>query len=168
MESKQRLIIVKVERLQELQSDLDRIHQEQATLVNKLVQLTAVVPDYTPSLPMGYSVGSQATSNIEYTEEDTASTTPQPLRTQSITTPDKNTQTQQLQVGDHIYIKNKVSHSDRPNATDRAGVITNIAHYPKQQVFLTTYSGVETWRSPLNLHRLSAEEKIRLRKQQDE
>ena len=30
MESKQQLIIVKVERLQELQSDLDRIHQEQA------------------------------------------------------------------------------------------------------------------------------------------
>ena len=160
MESKQQLIIVKVERLQELQSDLDRIHQEQATLVNELVQLTAVVPDYTPSL--------QATSNIKYTEEDTASTTPQPLHTQSITTPDKNTQTQQLQVGDQIYIKNKVSHSDRPNATDRAGVVTNIAHYPKQQVFLTTYSGVETWRSPLNLRRLSAEEKIRLRKQQDE
>ena len=52
--------------------------------------------------------------------------------------------------------------------TDRAGVVTNIAHYPKQQVFLTTYSGVETWHSPLNLRRLSAEEKIRLRKQQDE
>ena len=168
MESKQRLIIVKVERLQELQSDLDQIHQEQATLVNELVQLTAVVPDYTPSLPTGYRVGAQATSIIEYTEEDTASTTPQPLRTQSITTPDKNTQTQQLQVGDHIYIKNKVSHSDRPNATDRAGVITNIAHYPKQQVFLTTYSGVETWHSPLNLRRSSAEEKIHLRKQQDE
>ena len=151
MESKQQLIIVKVERLQELQSDLDRIHQEQATLVNELVQLTAVVPDYTPSLPTGYSVGAQATSNIEYTEEDTASTTPQPLRTQSITTPDKNTQTQQLQVGDHIYIKNKVSHSDQPNATDRAGIVTNIAHSPKQQVFLTTYSGVEMWRSPLNL-----------------
>ena len=168
MESKLRLIIVKVERLQELQSDLDRIHQEQTTLVNELVQLTAVVPDYTPSLPTGYSVGAQATSNIEYTEEDTASTTPQPLCTQSIATPDKNTQTQQLQVGNHIYIKNKVSHSDRPNATDRAGVVTNIAHYPKQQVFLTTYSGVETWHSPLNLCRLSAEEKIRLRKQQDE
>ena len=168
MESKQRLIIVKVERLQELQSDLDQIHQEQATLVNELVQLTAVVPDYTPSLPTGYSVGAQATSNIEYTEEDTASTTPQPLRTQTITTPDKNTQTQQLQVGDHIYIKNKVSHLDRPNATDRAGVVTNIAHYPKQQVFLTTYSGVEMWCSPLNLRRLSAEEKIHLRKQQDE
>ena len=51
---------------------------------------------------------------------------------------------------------------------DRASVITDIAHHPKQQVFLTTYSGVETWRSPLNLRRLSAEEKIRLRKQQDE
>ena len=119
--------------------------------MNKWVQLTAVVPNYTPSLPTGHSVGAQATFNIEYMEEDTAATTPQLLRTQSITTPDKNTQTQQLQVGNHIYIKNKVSHSDRPNTTDRAGVVTNIAHYPKQQVFLTTYSGVETWRSPLNL-----------------
>ena len=36
MESKQRLIIM-VERLQELQADLDFIHQEQATLVNELV-----------------------------------------------------------------------------------------------------------------------------------
>ena len=168
MESKQRLIIGKVERLQEIQADLDRIHQEQATLVHELVHLTAVVPNYTPSLPTGYSVGAQATSNNEYTEEDTASTTPQPIRTPSITTPDKHTQTQQLQVGNHIYIKNKISHSDHPNVTDRAGVVTNIAHYPKQQVFLTTYSGVETWRSSLNLHRLSAEEKIRLRKQQDE
>ena len=88
--------------------------------------------------------------------------TPQPLCTQSTTTPVKNTQTQQLQVGDHIYIKNKISHSDRPNGNDRAGVVTGIAHYPKQQVFLSTYSGVETWRSPLNLRKLSLEEKTRL------
>ena len=53
MESKQWLIIGKVERLQEIQADLDQIHQEQATLVHELVHLTAVVPDYTPSLPMG-------------------------------------------------------------------------------------------------------------------
>ena len=86
MELKQWLIIV-VERLQELQVDLDLIHQEQATLVNELVQLTSAVPDHTPSVPTGYSVGSQATGNIGYKEEDTASTTPQPLHTQSITTP---------------------------------------------------------------------------------
>ena len=89
---------------------------------------------------------------------------PQPPRVQSIPT----TPTQQLQVGDHIYIKNKISHSDQPNAKDRAGVVTGIAHHLKQQVFLTTYSGVETWRSPLNLRRLSLDEKTRLRKQQDE
>ena len=112
------------------------------------------------------SVGSQVTPIIGYMEEDTTSTAPQPLRTQSTTTPIKNTQ--QVQVGDHIYIKNKISHLDRPNAADRASVVTDIAHYPKQQVFLTTYSGVETWRSPLNLRHLSSEEKIRLRKQQDE
>ena len=167
MESKQRLIIV-VERLQELQADLDFIHQEQATLVNELVQLTSATPDHTPSVPTGHSVGLQATANIGYKEEETTSTTPQPLHTQSTATPVKNTQTQQLQVGDHIYIKNKISHSDRPNVNDRASVVTGIAHYPKQQVFLTTYSGVETWRSPLNIHRLSLEEKTRLRKQQDE
>ena len=157
-----------MERLEELQADLDLLHQEQATLVNELVQLTSTVPDHTPSVPTGYSVGSQATASIGYKEEDTAATMPQPLHTQSTTTPVKNTQTQQLQVGDHIYIKNKISHSDRPNANDRAGVVTGITHYPKQQVFLTTYSGVETWRSPLNLHKLSFEEKTRLRKQQDE
>ena len=113
-------------------------------------------------------MGSQATANIGYKEEETTSTTPQPFHTQSTTTPVKNTQTQQLQVGDHIYITNKISHSDRPNANDRVGVVTCIAHYPKQQVFLTTYSGVETWRSPLNIRRLSLEEKTRLHKQQDE
>ena len=52
---------------------------------------------------------------------------------------------------------------------DRAGIITAIAQQPKQQVFFTTYTGVETWHSPLNLRRLSKEEKTRLREsQQDE
>ena len=167
MDSKQPLTIV-VERLEELQADLDLLHQEQTTLVNELAQLTSTVPEHTPSVPTGHSAGSQATASIGYKEEDTTSTTPQPLRIQSTTTPVKSTQTQQLQVGNHIYIKNKISHSDQPNANDRAGVVTGIAHHPKQQVFLTTYSGVETWRSPLNLCRLSLEEKTRLRKQQDE
>ena len=72
-------------------------------------------------------------------------------------------------MGDHIYIKNKISHSDRPSTADRPGIITDIAQQPQQQVFFTTYSGVETWRSPLNLRHLSTEEKIRLRQsQQDE
>ena len=117
---------------------------------------------------------SQVDSNIGRTEEDTASMdhklTPRPPLTQSNTTPLKNTQAkQQLQVGNHIYIKNKISHSDRPSTANRAGIITDIAQQPKQQVFFTTYSRVETWRSPLNLRRLSTVEKIRLRKsQQDE
>ena len=174
MESKQRLIIVKVERLQELQADLDRIHQEQATLLNELVQLTSTVAAYTLSPQTNKCVDYQVNSNIRRTEEDTASTdhkiTPRPPCTQGNTTPVKNTQAkQQLQVGDHIYIKHKISHLDRPSMADRAGIITDIAQQPKQQVFFTTYSGVETWRSPLNLRRLSTEEKIRLRKsQQDE
>ena len=115
MESKQQLIIVKVERLQELQSDLDRIHQEQQTLVNELVQLTSAVADCTLSTSTNKCVDSQVTSNIGHMEEDTASTAPKSRlpRLQSTTPPVKNTQTQQqLQVGDHIYIKNKISHSD--------------------------------------------------------
>ena len=52
---------------------------------------------------------------------------------------------------------------------DRAGIITAIAQQPKQQVFITTYTGVETWRSRLNLCHLSKEEKTHLREsQQDE
>ena len=168
MDSKQQRVTIVVERLEELQVDLDLLHQEQATLVNELAQLTSAVPKQTPSVPTGHSAGSQATASIGYKEEDTTPTTPQPLNTQSSTTPIKSTHTHHLQVGDHIYIKNKISHSDRPNASDRAGVDTGVAHHPKQQVFLTTYSGVETWRSPLNLRRLSLEEKTRLRKQQDE
>ena len=111
MDSKQRLTIV-VERLEELQADLDQLHQEQTTLVNELAELTSVVPEHTPTVPTGYSGESQAAASIGYKEEDTASTTPQPLRIQSTTTPVKSTKTQQLQVGDHIYIKNKISHSD--------------------------------------------------------
>ena len=115
MESQQRLIIVMVKRLQELESDLDRIHQEQATLVNELVQLTSAVADYTLSTPTNKCVDSQVTSNIGHMEEDIASTATKsrPPHIQLTTTPVKNTQTQQqLQVGDHIYIKNKISHSD--------------------------------------------------------
>ena len=174
MESKQRLIIVKAERLQKLQADLDRIHQEQATLLTELVQLTSAVAAYTLSPQTNKCVDSQVDSNIGCTEEDTTSMdhkiTPRPPCTQSNTTPVKNTQAkQQLQVGDHIYIKNIISHSDRPSAADRAGIITDIAQQTKQQVFFATYSGVEMWRSPLNLQHLSTEEKIRLRKsQQDE
>ena len=174
MESKQRLIIAKVEQLQELQADLDRIHQEQATLLNELVQLTSAVTAYTLSPPTNKCMDSQVDTNIGRMEEDSASTDhklpPRPSLTQSNTTPVKNTQAkQQLQVGNHIYIKNKISHSDQPIAADRAGIITDIAQQPKQQVFFTTYSGVETWHSLLNLRHLSTEEKICLRKsQQDE
>ena len=174
MESTQQLIIAKVERLQELQVDLDRIHQEQATLLNEVAQLTSAVVAYTLSPPTHKCTDSQVNSNIGRTEEDTASTDHKvairPPPTQSNTTPVKNIQAkQQLQLGDQIYIKNKISHSDRPSAADRAGIITDIAQQPKQQVFFTTYSGVETWHSLLNLRRSSTEEKIRLRQsQQDE
>ena len=174
MESKQRLIIVKTERLLELQADLDRIHQEQATVLNELVQLTTAVTAYTLSPQANKCVDYQVDSNIGRMKEEAASTDhkiiPRPSRTQSNTTPVNDTQAkQQLQVGDHIYIKNKISHSDQPSTADRAGIITDIAQQPKQQVFFTTYSGVEMWRSPLNLRRLSTEEKTRLRKsQQDE
>ena len=174
MDTKQRLIVAKVEQLQELQVALDRIHQEQATLLNELVQLTSAVAAYTLSPPTNKCVDSQVDSNTGCMEENTASMDQihaiKPPLTQSNTTPVKNTQAkQQLQVGDHIYIKNKISHSDRPSVADRAGIITAIAQQLKQQVFFTTYTGVETWRSPLNIRHLSKEEKTRLREsQQDE
>ena len=174
MDTKQRLIVAKVERLQELQADLDRIHQEQATLLNELVQLSSAVAAYTLSPPTYKCVDSQVDSISGHTEENTALTDQihaiKPPLTQSNTTPVKNNQAkQQLQVGDHIYIKNKISHSDQPSVADRAGIITATAQQPKQQVFFTTYTGVETWHSPLNIRRLSKEEKTRLRKsQQDE
>ena len=169
MESKQWLIIV-VERLQELQADLDFLHQEQVTLVNELVQLTNADPDHTPALSMEHRVGSLATANIKHTEEDATPITPQPSRVQTApyTSVNYNTSMEQLRVGEHIYIKNKISHSNRPNARDRARIVTGIAHHPKKQVFVMTYSGVETWRSPLNLRRLTLDEKARLREQQDE
>ena len=154
--------------------DLERIHKEQATLLSDLAQLTSVVAAHTLSLPMKKCVGSQVNSNIGRTEDNATSvdqihtTTPSPTR--SITTPVKNTQTKlQLQVGDHIYIKNKISHSNRPSAVDRASIITAITRQPKQQVFFTTYTGVETWCSPLDIRHLSKEETTRLREsQQDE
>ena len=116
MESKQRLIVV-VERLQELQADLDFLHQEQVTLVNELVQLTNADPDHTPALSTEHRVGSLATANIKHTEEDATPITPQPSRVQSAsyTSVNYNTSTEQLRVGEHIYIKNKISHSDRPD-----------------------------------------------------
>ena len=138
-------------------------------MLNELEQLTSAVAAYTLSPPTKEGVGFQVNSNIGCMEENTASadrihTTILSL-TQSVTTPIKNTQAnQQLQVGDHIYIKNKILHSDRPRVADRAGIITAIAQQPKQQVFFTTYTGVETWRSPLNICHLSKEEKTRLRK----
>ena len=113
MESKQRLIIV-VERLQELQADLDFLHQEQVTLVNKLVQLTNADPDHNPALSMEHRAGSLATANIKHTEEDATPVTPQPSRvpSASYSSVNYNTSTEQLRVGEHIYIKNKISHSD--------------------------------------------------------
>ena len=170
MESKQRLIIV-VERLQELQADLDFLHQEQVTLVNELVQLTNADPDHNPALSTEHRAGSLATANIKHTEEDaTTPVTPQPPRVPSASyiSVNSNTSTEQLRVGEHIYIRNKISHSDRPSTRDRARIVTGIAHHPKKQVFVMTYSGVETWRSPLNLRRLTVDEKARLREQQDE
>ena len=151
--------------------DLDQIHQEQSTLLSELVQLTSAVAEYTLSPPTKKCVGSQIDSTIGRTE-DNSTTADQlhtliPSPTWSITTPAKNVQTKpQLQVGDHIYIKNKISHSDRPSVGDRAGIITAIARQLKQQVFFTTYTGIETWRSPLNIRHLSKEEKTQLRESQ--
>ena len=98
--------------------DLERILQEQSTLLHDLAQLTSAVAAYTLSPPSKTCVGSQVDSNIGHTEDKVTSVeqahTMIPT-TQSITMPDRSTQTKpqtSLQVGDHIYIKNKISHSD--------------------------------------------------------
>ena len=118
MDTKQQLIAAKVERLQELQVDLEQIHQEQSTLLNNLAQQTSAVAAYTLSPPTKTCVDSQVDSNIGRTEDNVTSVeqihTTIPT-TRSITMPDRSTQTKpqtSLQVGDHIYIKNKISHSD--------------------------------------------------------
>ena len=51
LDTEQQLIAAKVERLQELQVDMDRIHQEQSTLLNDLAQLKSAVAAYTLSPP---------------------------------------------------------------------------------------------------------------------
>ena len=114
MDTKQQLIAAKVERLQELQVDLDRIHQEQSTLLNDLAQLTSAVAAYTLSPPTKKCVGSQVDSSMGRMEDNVTSVeqihTSIPT-TWSITMPDRSTQTKpqtSLQVGDHIYIKNKI------------------------------------------------------------
>ena len=168
MDTKQQLIVTKVEQLQELQVDLDRIHQEQSTLLHELAQLTSAVAAYTLSPPTKKCVDPQVDPKIRCTEGNVTSLD-STHTLWGITTPDRSTSTKphsSLQVGDHIYIKNKILHSDRPSAADRASFITAIAQQPKQQVFFTTYTGVETWRSPLNIRHLSKEERTQLRDSQ--
>ena len=162
MDTKQRLIVVKVERLQELQAELDRIHQEQSTLLHELAQLTSAVGAYTLSPPAEKCVDPQVDPKIGHTKSDipTLETT---HISQGVNTPDRCVSTKphsSIQVGDHIYIKNKIAYSSQPSAADRAGIVTAVAHQPKQQVFFMTYTGVEMWRSPLNIRQQTKEERI--------
>lgn len=65
-------------------------------------------------------------------------------------------QSQEFKVGQHIYIKNKITHSDRkPTIQDRAAVIT---HIDCHQINFRTYTGVETWRSLYNIRILTPQE----------
>ena len=164
MDTRQQLIVTKVEQLQELQVELDRVHQEQSTLLHELAQLTSAVEAYTLSPPTKGCADSQGDPKNGCTESNITSLDTMHI-SRGISTPDRCASTKphsSLQVGDHIYIKNKILHSNRPSVADRAGVITAIAQQPKQQVFLTTYTGVETWRSPLNIRHLTKEERARL------
>ena len=169
MDTRQRLIVTKVERLQELQAELDRVHQEQSTLLHELEQLTSSVGSYTLSPPTEKCADQQVDPKIGHMESDI------PIveathSSRGVNTPDRCVSTKpspSLQVGDHIYIKNKIVYLSRPSVADRAGVITAIAHQPKQQVFFATYTGVETWRSPLNVRHLTKEESARIQQQHE-
>lgn len=84
-----------------------------------------------------------------------------------VSTPhDKQHQTDTFKIGDHIYIKNKITHSANTQPKDRAAVITNISGH---KVSLRTYTGAETWRSPYNIRKLStAEQSLYITQTQDE
>ena len=164
MDKRQQLIVTKVERLQELQVELDRVHQEQSTLLHELTQLTSAVKAYTLSPPTKRCADPQGNPKNGCTDSNNTSSDTTHI-SRGISTPDRSASTKphaSLQVGDHIYIKNKISHSNQPSVADRAGVITVIAQQPKQQVFFMTYTGVEMWRSPLNIRHLTKEERARL------
>ena len=47
MDSKQQRVTIVVERLEELQVDLDLLHQEQATLVNRCPRTNPICPNGT-------------------------------------------------------------------------------------------------------------------------
>ena len=154
MDTRQQLIVTK----------LDRVHQEQSTLLHELAQLTSDVGAYTLSPSTEKRMVPKVDPKIGHTESVTTSLDATHI-SQGVNTPDRCASTKpypSLQVGDHIYIKNKIAYSNRPSVADWAGVITAITHQPKQQVFFTTYTGVETWRSPLNIRRLTQEEKARI------
>ena len=168
MDARQRLIVTKVERLHELQTEQDRIQQEQTTLLHELTQLTSVIGAYTLSPQSEKCADSQVDSKNGHTKSETPTLESTHIA-RGADTPDRCVSTKShpaLQVGDHIYIKNKIAYSSRPSISDRAGVITAIAHQPKQQVFFTTYTGVEMWRSPLNVRHLTKEERVRIQHSQ--
>ena len=153
MDTRQQLIATKLERLQELQVVLDKVHQEQSALLHELAQLTSDVGAYTLSSSTEKRMVPKVDPKIGHMESVTTSLDAAHI-SRGVNTPDRCASTKtypSLQVGDHIYIKNKIAYSNRPSVVDRAGVVTAIEHQPKQQVFFTTYTGVETWQSPLNI-----------------
>ena len=137
-------------------------------MLHELAQLTTAIEGYTLSPPSEKCVNSQGDSKNGCTENNTPILASTHIA-RDINTPDRCVSSNphpELQVGDHIYIKNKIVYSSRPSISDRAGVVTAIASQPKQQVFFTTYTGVETWRSPLNVRLLTKEERVRIQQSQ--
>lgn len=68
--------------------------------------------------------------------------------------------TKQFHIGEHIYIKNKVTHGGLTSTPrDRTAIIT---HIDRHQVNFRTYTGVETWRSPYNIRHLTYREQQEL------
>lgn len=122
-------------RLSELQTQHEEILQEQQSLLQQLTDLSLTTQHtHTPEV--------QRSANIQTPCKETT-----PIR-----------QGSKLHPGEHVYIKNKISHAFNGDLTPlhRAGIVTDVQAH---KIYLRTYSGVETWRSPNNLRRLTSKEK---------
>lgn len=134
-----------VNRLDELQQQQKVIISEQEALLQQLQQLSlATHNQHNPEVIS--STGEQATPPRSRTQE---------------------THTTAFRAGEHIYVKNKISHAMSTDNTPlhRASVVTNIQQH---KVYTTAYSGVEIWRSPYNLQHLTEKEKQQLKPSQEE
>lgn len=66
-------------------------------------------------------------------------------------------------IGQHVFIQNRITHVQRfrrPNLADRAAVVQRLT---RDRIYVRTYNGHDTWRSPTNLRHLSIDERTEIR-----